>query len=200
MNKIAMLLISVLLVAGCAPDKKKPSVIERASQSVLKLEDPNGGGSGFAMRAKSGKVIVITNAHVCDEDSSMLGSSRTIKKQPLVVMGSDTSVDLCALMAPKGIQPLELSNSLNMGARVVILGHPYLNDLTITLSRVFGYDTPFNLREIELDSPVFPGNSGGPVIDLNTGKVVGAANISNTLTRHSYAVMASSIRAFLDKF
>ena len=135
-----------------------------------------GSGSGFIVGADG---IVLTNAHVvagADEVLVKLTDQREFRAK---VLGSDPATDVAVLkIEAKSLPVVTLGDpaGARVGDWVVAIGTPYGLDNTVTSgiisakSRSLPGDgvVPF----IQTDAAVNPGNSGGPLFNLN-GEVVG---------------------------
>jgi len=135
-----------------------------------------GQGSGFIV---SNDGVVLTNAHVvagADEVTVTLTDQREFKAK---VVGSDATTDVAVLkIDAKDLPMVRLGDpaKLRVGDWVVAIGTPYGLDNTVTSgivsakSRALPGDAvvPF----IQTDAAVNPGNSGGPLFNLD-GEVVG---------------------------
>ena len=140
-------------------------------------EAPSRGmGSGFIVGPDG---IVLTNAHVvadADEVTVRLTDQREFKAK---VLGSDRTTDVAVLkIDAKNLPVVRIGNpnATRVGEWVVAIGAPYGLDNTVTSgivsakSRALPGDAavPF----IQTDAAVNPGNSGGPLFNLN-GEVIG---------------------------
>lgn len=133
-------------------------------------------GSGFII-SKDG--YVVTNAHVIDDSQNVTVELEDNRELKAKVIGVDKLSDIALLKVEATDLPMvELGDSdkLDVGQWVVAIGTPFGLDYTATqgivsaLSRSLPKDTyvPF----IQTDAAVNPGNSGGPLFDLD-GQVVG---------------------------
>ncbi len=135
-----------------------------------------GVGSGFIVSPEG---IVLTNAHVvadADEVTVKLTDQREFTAK---VLGSDPTTDVAVLkIDAKELPVVRIGDpaATRVGDWVVAIGTPYGLDNTVTSgivsakSRALPGDTvvPF----IQTDAAVNPGNSGGPLFNLN-GEVIG---------------------------
>jgi serine protease Do len=135
-----------------------------------------GMGSGFIVSAEG---IVLTNAHVvadADEVKVKLTDEREFDAK---VLGSDAVTDVAVLkIEAKNLPVVKLGDpsKARVGDWVVAIGTPYGLDNTVTSgiisakSRALPGDSivPF----IQTDAAVNPGNSGGPLFNLD-GEVIG---------------------------
>ncbi|HPQ95776.1 MAG: DegQ family serine endoprotease [Thiothrix sp.] len=133
-------------------------------------------GSGFIISPDG---YIVTNAHVVDGGSEVTVKLNDRRELPAKVVGQDKYSDIALLkVEASGLPTVRLgdSDSLEVGQWVVAIGAPFGLDHTATqgivsaLSRSLpdGTYVPF----IQTDAAVNPGNSGGPLFDLN-GNVVG---------------------------
>jgi serine protease Do len=135
-----------------------------------------GTGSGFIVGADG---IVLTNAHVVAGADEVLVKLTDQREYRAKVLGSDTATDVAVLkIEAKNLPVVKLGDpsATRVGDWVVAIGTPYGLDNTVTSgivsakSRALPGDgvVPF----IQTDAAVNPGNSGGPLFNLN-GEVVG---------------------------
>ncbi len=133
-------------------------------------------GSGFIISSDG---YVVTNAHVIDDSKNVTVALEDKRKLKAKVIGVDKLSDIALLKIEATDLPsvkLGDSDKLDVGQWVVAMGTPFGLDYTATqgivsaLSRSLPKDTyvPF----IQTDAAVNPGNSGGPLFDLD-GQVVG---------------------------
>lgn len=146
---------------GQAPESRTPS---------------SGIGSGFII---SGDGIILTNAHVvadADEVTVKLTDRREFKAK---VLGVDAQSDVAALkIEATGLPAVKIGNPgrIRVGEWVVAIGSPFGFENTVTSGIVSakarslpdGTYVPF----IQTDVAVNPGNSGGPLFNMD-GEVIG---------------------------
>lgn len=65
MKKLLALLIVILLLIPIAPQILHKVLVNHANIVMLLSPDYNGGGTGFHVKAPSGKIYIMTNKHVC---------------------------------------------------------------------------------------------------------------------------------------
>ncbi len=133
-------------------------------------------GSGFIV---SGDGYILTNAHVVDGATEVTVKLTDRREYKAKVIGSDKKSDIAVIKIDAKSLPVVSfgsSEKLNVGEWVVAIGSPFGFENTVTAgivsakARSLPTDaiTPF----IQTDVPVNPGNSGGPLFNLN-GEVVG---------------------------
>ncbi|MGC8998737.1 MAG: S1C family serine protease, partial [Candidatus Bathyarchaeia archaeon] len=142
-------------------------------------------GSGFIYNF-SGQMVTITNYHVTQNTINLTVTFINGNGYAARVMGSDPYADLAVLSVNAPLyefKPLEIASSstLKVGDIVVAVGNPYglagsmsigiVSALgrTITEEQTHGYPIA---NVIQTTAPLNPGNSGGPLLNLQ-GQVVG---------------------------
>jgi serine protease Do len=134
-------------------------------------------GSGFIISADG---YIVTNAHVVDEvDSIVVGLSDRIEL-PAEVVGKDSRSDI-ALLKIKSETALPFvrigdTSKLKVGQWVLAIGSPFGFERTATqgIISALGRSLPSDnyVPFIQTDAAVNPGNSGGPLFNLD-GEVIG---------------------------
>ncbi|MGO9339954.1 MAG: serine protease [Terracidiphilus sp.] len=197
---ISILLTSVpMAFAQVAPTtSSKPSVAD-LEQSVLKIvvagpQGLNSIGTGFLVGdteiATAGHVYLDAAKALIDGGPSAICAYKVFRDGrkvlfPVEYEKADFTHDLAILrFAPKTIpatanfviHPLVVEDSRpEMGSTVAFLGYFAGDELPLmSQTTVAGYtSSPPSPEQIVLDVPANPGQSGSPVFDLVTGKVVG---------------------------
>lgn len=158
------------------PELPTEKVVEAALPAVVKLESPEGWGTGFFITSTG---VIATNDHVLEGHSTLdvvLSDGRKISGD---VVYSDENLDL-ALVKVSGENfpalPLADGSELTQGDRVVLIGNPgggMPNTVTEGVISAIGPD-PFGGKGtwIQTDAAINPGNSGGPLLNVH-GDVVG---------------------------
>jgi serine protease Do len=135
-----------------------------------------GVGSGFIVSPDG---TILTNAHVVDNAKNVVVRLTDRREFSAKVIGTDERSDVAVLKIDATNLPtvkLGDSSKVKVGSWVVAIGSPYGFDNTVTAgivsakARSLGEESyvPF----LQTDVPLNPGNSGGPLFDLN-GEVVG---------------------------
>ncbi|SMG56295.1 trypsin-like peptidase domain-containing protein [Paraburkholderia susongensis] len=133
-------------------------------------------GSGFIISPDG---YILTNNHVVDGASSVSVKLTDGREFHARVIGKDKTTDVAVVkIDATNLPTVKIGNPDNskVGEWVVAIGSPYGFDSTVTSgiisakSRSFSDDSPIPF--IQTDVPVNPGNSGGPLFNLN-GEVIG---------------------------
>lgn len=137
-------------------------------------QQTRGVGSGFILSQDG---YVMTNAHVVDDADSIYVTLTDNREFKAKLIGVDERTDVAILKIDADKLPtVEIgdSNHVRVGEWVVAIGSPFGLDNTVTAGIVSakGRDTGDYLPFIQTDVAVNPGNSGGPLIDMQ-GQVIG---------------------------
>lgn len=145
MRSKVLLLISVVLFEGCLkapmmpPAANAPQVSPMYSlvgSQVVRVTGASGlsGGTGAHVIMPSGKVLILTNAHVCEH--TQVGGyvwvardgQRPVKRWVIAIA---PKADLCLVMPLPGFRGLPVATrELVKGEKLWVLGHPHLLPLT----------------------------------------------------------------------
>lgn len=136
-------------------------------------------GAGFLVDRKRGWLL--TNAHVAGRSPSFVRIS--FKDRPYVKAEKvyvDTHLDMAVLkIDPSAIPreatpaPLQCAKEYSPGRPVIAFGHPWSLDYTATRGIISGTKVSQGVEALQTDAALNPGNSGGALIDAQTGFVVG---------------------------
>ena len=150
---------------------------------------------------------LITNEHIVNGCEDNLKISYQNKNYKVKLISKDEVVDLAILKADLSFNEyFELSDEQPQKLqRVIVAGYPLgkeriSDDLKVNLgiSSLKGYKN--NISLIQIDAAVNFGNSGGPVIDEETSKVVGVAvaGLRKDVTEgFNFAIKSSIVRNFI---
>jgi len=190
-----------------APEKfSVEQLAKNARQSivVISISGRDGGeqgmGTGFVID-KTG--LIATNLHV-------IGEARPIKIQTAdgkslqvtAIHATDRARDLAILrVAEKDLPALPLGDvdKLEQGQPIVLLGNPHGLKHSVVAGVVSGTREIEDRKLLQLAVPVEPGNSGGPVLDLQ-GRVQGVMTMKSAVTENlGFAVSVNDLQPLLAK-
>ena len=133
-------------------------------------------GSGFVISSDG---YILTNAHVVKDADKIVVRLNDRREKPAKVVGVDEHTDVALLKIDANHLPtvkLGSSSALEVGDWVLAIGSPFGLEHTATQGIVsaLGRSLPNDayVPFIQTDVAVNPGNSGGPLFNLN-GEVVG---------------------------
>ena len=180
------------------------NVVERAARSIVTVAArPRQSATGIVWKTDT-ETIVLTADHVVEREDDItviLPDKREVKAQ---LIGRDPSTDLAALRLA-GVDvgadtaPAEVAESLRVGSLVLAIGRPGSDGPRVSFGAVTFIDGPrrsWQGAEIEgvifPDVTLYPGFSGGPLVDLS-GRVVGL-NSSHLTRANSAAIPVATLR------
>jgi serine protease Do len=150
----------------------------RAAPAVAGLEQGRGQGSATVLSPDG---YLLTNAHVVPADTPLRVRIFGGVTAPARVVGRDVRTDLAVVQTDaRGLSPLTLADAreLQVGQLVVAIGNPLGFERSLSLGVVSALYRNLPTRTggleclIQTDAAVNPGNSGGPLLDVE-GRVVG---------------------------
>lgn len=193
---VAAALVSYVLVL--TPNMHSKYLRYKVGSQVVKLTDKAGtsGGTGFAVKTASGKVLTLTNAHVCRIPGGIFAALTNGRQIPLQIVEIYDKHDLCLLQGISGLTGVSLADSVDVGDQIEIIGHPKLMPLNVSKGEIIGYQqvvvmtgqgpceetqtnppystimTPFGeaciltVKAGLSNAIALPGNSGSPVVNI----------------------------------
>lgn len=206
-NKVMPAVVSIIVYDQAEVESYN---LQTGERSVSEVRREVGNGTGFLVTADG---FLITNKHVVEAADKDTGEYRIIlsegKEYYAQYIGIDPLNDLGVLkIFDKDLPYVELGDSdkLSIGTTVIAIGNSlgrYQNSATkgivsgLGRSLVAG-DTfgNFELLDnvIQTDAQIHPGNSGGPLIDLE-GRVIGVnVAIDNAGSALSFAIPVNDAR------
>jgi serine protease Do len=161
---------------GMSPNDPFFEFFRRFGQQQRNAPPPMGEGSGFIVSPDG---YILTNAHVVADADEVTVKTTDRREYPAKVVGVDEASDVAVIkIDAKNLPTVRLGDpsKLRPGEWVVAIGSPFGFENSVTAGIVSatsrampgGNYTPF----IQTDVAVNPGNSGGPLFNLN-GEVVG---------------------------
>ena len=135
--------------------------------------------SGFLIDKARGWIA--TNAHVVERSPSRVRVS--FKDKSYVTTEKvyiDNHLDFAILRIDPTQIPdtaiegdLECAATPKAGTPVIAFGHPWSLQYTATRGIVSATKTLSSVEQLQTDAAINPGNSGGPLIDIDSGRIVG---------------------------
>jgi serine protease DegQ len=150
----------------------------RDAKPVAPDQQARASGSGVIIDAAQG--VVITNNHVIDhaeEITVQLADGRALAAK---LVGDDPDTDIAVIkVRAENLTAIPIGNSdqIEVGDFVLAIGNPFLIGQTVTSGIVSGLNrTNVGLEQyenfIQTDAAIYPGNSGGALVDLR-GELIG---------------------------
>lgn len=192
------------------------ALADRAGCAVLHIQtirDGRGqlaGGSGVIISSDG---LALTNSHVVHGASGIEAECADGRTVIADLVGEDPATDIAVLrLAATGLEPIKLadSNNLRVGDFVVAMGSPFGLARTVTLGIVSALGRTLPSQDqgrpmegiIQTDAPLNPGNSGGPLLDvqgqvvgINTAIILGGQGVAFAVPSNTASFVAGEILA-----
>lgn len=178
-----------------------PDVIAAVQASVVTIDvtssattrsgrtvQQSGAGTGFVIDADG---LIATNAHVVEGATSVTVTLSDGSQAQGTVVGADASADLAVVRIDRtGLTPVTVGSStaLRVGDEVIAIGNALglggtptaTMGIVSALGRSITTDSGTSYQDlVQIDAPINPGDSGGPVVDA-AGRVIGIASAGTT--------------------
>lgn len=173
--------------------------VKKVYDAVVAVENYENGevagtGTGFVYKVDDKYGYILTNEHVLGEAKSIKVVLTSNEEVNAKVLGKDGYLDLAILQIDKKyvttIVSIGSSESMNLGDAVFTVGSPLGTNyrgsvtsgilsgkdrlVTTSVSDSDNYD--WVMKVLQIDAPLNPGNSGGPLLNVN-GEVVGICSL-----------------------
>ncbi len=143
--------------------------------------DRKGSGLGAGFVVDAGRGWIMTNAHVVGRSPSRVevalhgqeySEASKVYVDPfldLAIIGVSERVETKGIAEPR----LECDSMPPVGHPVGAFGHPWRLPFTGTRGIISGVTARYRTELLQTDAPINQGNSGGPLISLESGRIVG---------------------------
>lgn len=143
--------------------------------------DRKGSGLGAGFLVEAGRGWIMTNAHVVGRSPSRIEiafhdqeftEAHKVYVDPfldLAIIRTSDAVDTKGIAEPR----LECETIPPVGHAVGAFGHPWRLQFTGTRGIISGVTARYRTELLQTDAPINQGNSGGPLISLDSGRIVG---------------------------
>lgn len=164
------------------------TIIHNTEKNVMLIEGQNDDetitGSGFLYN-KDGDII--TNAHVVEDADIIYVRTANAETYPGAVVGVGEDTDIAVIRVPelsgKTYLSVDKNNEAEIGDEVIALGSPHGFQNTVTLGIISGTERDLTAEGFDynnayqISNEITHGNSGGPLINRDTGQVVGINSV-----------------------
>ncbi len=161
--------------ADITPKRAEPEVTTAAGSTPIK-EPIVSSGTGFFISPDG---YFLTNYHVIENAKALKIILKNGQSYPVTIIKADKANDIALGKADLKTLFLPLASSIkaDMGEEVLTLGYPFISLTGKDQKATFGRINALNgimddYRFYQIDVPVQPGNSGGPLINKK-GQVIG---------------------------
>lgn len=201
------LLTAVLatFLVGCA-EAKTSDIVADVKDGVVYITNevsPTQGGAGTGFIVNDNQIV--TNLHVVEGPGKIsVYSDDSQRKYAATIVYKDPVADIAVLrlqdweLFEKNETPVNLSlgrsDAMNLGDRVIVMGHPWGLTWTVSEGIVSGKDRRpgQNPRFLfQVDANLFQGNSGGPIFN-DRGQVICVSTLMLAMEGGSYGFCVPS--------
>lgn len=179
------------------------SVVEQAARSIVTVAARARQSASGILWSTGQEVVILTADHVVEREDDItvvLPDKREVKAQ---LVGRDPGTDLAVLRFPGDLganaAPAQLADGVRVGNLVLAIGRPSPSGPRVSFGAVSSIEGPrrsWQGGEIEgiiyADVTLYPGFSGGPLVDLS-GRVVGL-NSSQLTRQNNTAIPVATLR------
>ncbi len=177
------------------------------ARAVVLIKGDNAEGTGFMIKTPAGPVV-ITNIHVIANNPNIKVTTSTGALVSVLSEKGASDRDLAMLtIQDAGYSYLQLAPDISTvaqpGDEVITPGNSQGGEVMLnTAGKVLGIGP----QRVEIDNPIYHGNSGGPVFHTKSGKVLGVVteamkvDMSNDLDKASFASRNSAISGSMRYF
>ena len=179
------------------------AAVETAAPAVARIESDRGGGSGIVLSPDG---LILTNHHVVARPTKLTVVMPDGWSGRADLIGSDAHSDLAVLrVSADGLAwpwaTFADSRGVRVGQVAIAIGNPFGFHHTVTAGIVSAIGRSLRSTSgrfiedvIQTDTPLNPGNSGGPLVD-STGAVIGV-NTAMIRPAHGlcFAIASSTAR------
>jgi len=182
---------------------KSGAIADPRFNSVVIVKAGSGTGTGFYVTPE----IILTAYHVVEKSSLVQLEFYNGRQNSGRIIAHDIRLDLALIKADEVGIPLDIfSGNIRLGSTVEAIGHPQGLSFTITRGIVSSLRKQASIYTkgsakvefVQSDTPVSPGNSGGPLFLGN--KVIGVVDFGN-VEKYSqnlnFSVSFNEVRNFL---
>ncbi len=147
------------------------SIIDDVVKAVVSIQTDGSEGSGVIFDSEG---YILTNHHVVDDTTSITAIDYQGKEYDAELIGVAADIDLAVLKitSTKSFDYLQFADmdDVNVGERVIAVGNPLGLAFSVTEGIISALDRNVDDSDvgyIQIDVPVNPGNSGGPIVNIN---------------------------------
>lgn len=195
-SKLIALSLTIALTSAAMADRQplsaedmlatiKPSIVKiiALNHSPSSQEDSHAPGlskvgSGVVVDAKHG--LIATNAHVLEEDGTLIVTLHNGERYHGHIVGMDKSYDLAVISINNhDLSSIKIANSdhAKVGDTVYAIGSPFGLEQTVTSGLISARNRAIPGKSdfqnyIQTDASINMGNSGGPLVDAK-GRLIG---------------------------
>ena len=180
-------------VANPSTPPASRQLTDAQGRAIVLVKGDDSEGTGFLTHDKDGTPVVITNNHVLFDNPNVKITTTDGRLVPVLAYRGATDRDL-VMMTIKDDHYSYVDLAANVdhlvkeGDEVLTPGNSEGGEVFLDTS---GEIKAIGPEKIEISNPIFHGNSGGPVLHVASGQVVGAVYMSSLVHPHDLFDAAS---------
>lgn len=182
------------------------TLIKEIQQKVFTILTNSAQGSGFLYK-KGG--YVITNAHVVQGAVEVMVRNSVGQESPGTVVGISNRYDIALIHVPnyQDKPPLGIETTESpIGLEVIAFGSPQGFENSASIGYITGNKRDMKLENFiykqiyQVDAQIDKGSSGGPLVDVNTGNVIGINSLLYTTETSTHFAFSIPLYSMVDQF
>lgn len=182
------------------------TLIKEIQQKVFTILTNSAQGSGFLYK-KGG--YVITNAHVVQGAVEVMVRNSVGQESPGTVVGISDRYDIALIHVPnyQDKPPLVIETTESpIGLEVIAFGSPQGFENSASIGYITGNKRDMKLENFiskqiyQVDAQIDKGSSGGPLVDVNTGNVIGINSLLYTTETSTHFAFSIPLYSMVDQF
>ena len=116
----------------------------------------------------------------------------------------ESSLDIALLKCDIDVEPFNIDTKISVGEDIIAIGSPHGYENNVSTGTIGSLDRKLYTYDgapdyMFIDLSIFPGNSGGPVIKVDNGSVVGMVTLIVT-SEGGYGLNAALSSSYIEKF
>ncbi|WP_058306954.1 S1C family serine protease [Gracilibacillus massiliensis] len=181
------------------------NIIHESQKSVVQIETANETnsktGSGFVINNNGD---IITNAHVIEEADSIVVMLSNGRQYPAAIVGIGKEQDFAVIRVPElnHLDPITVDSEYQaeIGDEIIAIGSPVGIQNSVSLGLIVGTDRSFTINDFQyeevfqISANITYGNSGGPLILRDSGKVIGINSAGITDTDIGFSIPVTQVK------
>lgn len=164
------------------------TIIHETEKNVVSIEveteSHSRTGSGFIYNDQGD---IVTNAHVVKDAEMIYVRTANAHTYPAAIIGTGEDTDVAVIRVPQlassSYLSMNLDHTTEIGDDIIALGSPHGFQNTVTVGIISGLNRTLETEGYEyanayqISAQISQGNSGGPLIHRDTGKVIGINSV-----------------------
>jgi len=136
--RISVLAILFAVISLQAPYVHKAYIRNIAEESVVQIFGESGSGTGSHIKLPNGKVVILTNNHICKMPGPLKVKVEGLKDKIVrKIIKMSEKHDLCVIEGVEGQPAISIGSAPDIGDELYTLGHPRGEALNVSKGEYF---------------------------------------------------------------